>query len=73
MEDYYSQGRRGWVRLHEKGGKRHEMPCNHNLEQYLDAYIKVAGIADDLKGYPFRSVRGRTGELTTPPNLTLIA
>jgi site-specific recombinase XerD len=32
IEDYYTQGRRGWVRLHEKGGKRHEMPCNHNLE-----------------------------------------
>jgi hypothetical protein len=30
VEDYYTQGRRGWVRLHEKGGKRHEMPCNHN-------------------------------------------
>jgi hypothetical protein len=22
--DYFSQGRRGWVRLHEKGGKEHE-------------------------------------------------
>jgi len=21
-----------WVRLREKGGKRHEMPCHHNLE-----------------------------------------
>lgn len=28
-----------WVRLHEKGGKRHEMPCHHNLEEYLTAYI----------------------------------
>jgi hypothetical protein len=26
------------VRLHEKGGKRHEMPTHHNLEAYLDAY-----------------------------------
>jgi site-specific recombinase XerD len=31
VEDYYTQGRRGWVRLHEKGGKRHEMPTHHNL------------------------------------------
>ena len=30
-------GRRGWMRLHEKGGQRHEMPGNHNLEAYLDA------------------------------------
>jgi integrase len=52
VEDYYTQGRRGCVRLHEKGGKRHEMPCNHNLEAYLDAYINAAGLAGDLKGLP---------------------
>src|ERR1019366_8473170 len=66
-EDYYTQGRRGWVRLHEKGGKRHEMPCNHNLEAYLDAYISAAGLAGDLKGYLFRTVRGRGRALTTNP------
>ena len=26
VEDYFIQGRRGWVRLHEKGGKRHDVP-----------------------------------------------
>ena len=26
VEDYYPQGKRWWVRLHEKGGKQHEMP-----------------------------------------------
>jgi len=26
VEDFFVQGRRGWVRLHEKGGKLHEMP-----------------------------------------------
>ena len=67
VEDYYTQGRRGWVRLHEKGGKRHEMPCNHNLEAYLDAYIAAAGIAEDRKGYLFRSTRGRSRQLTTNP------
>jgi site-specific recombinase XerD len=67
VEDYYTQGRRGWVRLHEKGGKRHEMPCNHNLEAYLDAYINAAGLAGDLKGYLFRTVRGRGRALTTNP------
>jgi integrase/recombinase XerD len=36
VSDYFVQGRRGWVRLHEKGGKQHEVPCHHNLEQYLD-------------------------------------
>ena len=67
VEDYYTQGRRGWVRLHEKGGKRHEMPCNHNLEAYLDAYIAAAGIAEDRKGYLFRTVRGRGRTLTGNP------
>jgi site-specific recombinase XerD len=67
VEDYYTQGRRGWVRLHEKGGKRHEMPCNHHLEAYLDAYIKAAGLGDDRKGYLFRSTRGKTRVLTTNP------
>jgi len=46
---------------------RHEMPCNHNLEAYLHAYIQAAGIAGDHKGYLFRSVRGKSGELTTNP------
>jgi len=41
--DYFSQGSRGWVRLHEKGGKKHEAPCVPKLEAYLDAYIAAAG------------------------------
>ena len=32
VEDFFVQGRRGWVRLHEKGGKEHEMPTHHNLD-----------------------------------------
>jgi integrase/recombinase XerD len=35
VEDYFPKGKRWWVRLHEKGGKRHEMPAHHNLEAYL--------------------------------------
>ena len=31
VEDVYTQNRRLWVRLREKGGKRHAMPCHHNL------------------------------------------
>ena len=36
VKDYFIQGRRGWVRLHEKGGKEHEVPCHHTLERFLD-------------------------------------
>ncbi len=66
VEDYYGQGKRWWVRLHEKGGKRHEMPCHHNLEAYLDAYLEAAGIGEAKKTPLFRSARGRTGELESP-------
>jgi len=50
VEDYFLQGRRSWVRLHEKGGKRHEVPCHHSLDEYLDAWIAAAKIGDDKKG-----------------------
>lgn len=62
--DYFVQGRRGWVRLHEKGGKEHEVPCHHNLEKYLDEYIAAAGIAGDPDGPLFRTAAGKTGALT---------
>src|SRR5919106_3427456 len=35
VEDVYVQGKRTWVRLHEKGGKEHTLPCHHELEAYL--------------------------------------
>ena len=31
VEDYYIQKRRGWIRLHEKGGKVIELPRHHTL------------------------------------------
>jgi integrase/recombinase XerD len=64
VEDFFVQGRRGWVRLHEKGGKEHEMPTHHNLDRYLEEYIAAAGIAEDRKNPLFRTTRGRSGELT---------
>ena len=50
VEDAYVQQRRLWVRLHEKGGKVHEMPCHYFLEDYLHAYIDGCGLAGDPKG-----------------------
>ena len=55
VEDYYIQGWCGWVRLHEKGGKLHSLPCHHNLDWYLESYIAAAGIAGDAKGPLFRT------------------
>lgn len=62
VEDFYPLGRRSYLRLDEKGGKQREIPCHHQLEEFLDAYIEVSGVA---KGTPlFRSAGGRTGRLT---------
>jgi hypothetical protein len=49
------------VRLREKGGKRHAMPCRHNLEEYLTAYLDGAGLPDDPKGPLFRTIGRGTG------------
>jgi site-specific recombinase XerD len=67
VEDVFVQNRRLWVRLHEKGGKVHEMPCHHNLEEYLHAYLDGTGISDDAKGWLFRIIGRGTGQLTTSP------
>ncbi len=66
VEDYFQEGRRWWLRLHEKGGKRHEMPAHHKVEAYLDAYLEAAGIGEDKKGPIFRTV-DRSRRLTDQP------
>ena len=67
VEDAFSKNRRLWVRLLEKGGKRHEMPCHHNLEEYLHAYIDGCGLAAEPKAPLFRTIQGRSGRLTGNP------
>jgi site-specific recombinase XerD len=64
VEDYYPVGKRWWMRLHEKGGKQHEMPAHHKLEQFLDE-LSRRGRHPRCRQYPlFRSTIGRTGRLT---------
>jgi len=67
VEDYYPAGKRWWVRLHEKGGKRHEMPAHHKLEAFIDEYLAAAGIREDGKTPLFRSAIGKTDVLTDKP------
>src|SRR6266849_2609481 len=64
VADVYWQHRRLWVRLHEKGGKEHAMPCHHHLETYLQDYIEAAGLAGDREGPLFRTTVRRTRALT---------
>jgi integrase len=71
VEDLYTQNRRLWVRLKEKGGKAHTMPCHHNLEEYLIAYVDGAGLRAEPKAPLFptiaRSPKSRRGQLTRAP------
>jgi integrase/recombinase XerD len=66
VEDYYQSGKRWWLRLHEKGGKRHEVPAHHNAEAYLDAYLEAAGIAGEKKSPLFRTIN-KHRQLTGSP------
>lgn len=63
VEDYYQDGKRWWLRLHEKGGKLHMVPAHHSAEEYLDAYLEASRTGMDKKGWLFRTI-GRTGQLT---------
>ncbi|MCA9200680.1 MAG: tyrosine-type recombinase/integrase, partial [Planctomycetales bacterium] len=61
VQDYFHQGRRSWLRLHEKNGKYHEVPVHHTAQEYLDAYINAAELTDFPKTPLFRTVtRQRT-------------
>jgi integrase/recombinase XerD len=55
VEDYFQKGKRWWFRLHEKGGKYHEVPAHHKAEEYIDAYLEAAGIAGAKKTPLFRT------------------
>jgi integrase/recombinase XerD len=63
VEDYAQQGKRWWLRLHEKGGKYHEVPVHSQSEKYLDVYLAAAGIAD-AKGTPLFRTIDRKGRMT---------
>ncbi len=64
VADVMTRGRRTWVRLHEKGGKNHEVPVHHKAEEYLHAYLDAAGFKDAAATPLWRSTRGRSHLLT---------
>jgi site-specific recombinase XerD len=63
-DDYYPDGKRWWFRLHEKGGRYHEVPAHHNAEAYLDAYLRAAGVMF-LKSDPLFRTIDRNKHLTS--------
>ena len=69
VADYYTQGKRSYFRLHEKGGKFLVVPAHHTAQAYMDAYVARADLAADPRGPLFRSAgawRGRD-QLTRRP------
>jgi integrase len=58
VEDLLPKGSGSRLRPHEKGAKHHVMPCHHSLAEALHAYIAKADIAEDRKGWLFRSSPG---------------
>jgi integrase/recombinase XerC len=73
-EDVFTEQRRLWLRLHEKGGKRHELPCHHHLETYLVAYMERGNFVTGSKAPVFQTLadddesrRGRWQRLSGKP------
>ena len=54
-QDYFGQGSRGWLRLHEKSGKRHDVTAHHRAAAALDAYIE-AGELEEPKAALFQTL-----------------
>ncbi len=59
VEDYYQQGKRWFIRLHEKGGKHHTLEAHHKLQEYLDAYLDAAELEKNKKGPLFPTLYRR--------------
>jgi integrase/recombinase XerD len=56
VEDYYTDGKRHWLRLHEKGGKFHEVPLHPSAKRYVDEYLGASGLAGSPKHPLFPSL-----------------
>jgi site-specific recombinase XerD len=67
VRDVFVQNRRLWVRLREKGGKNHEMPCHHSLEAYLDDYMEAAGLRVHPRSPLFQTIGRGTATLSGTP------
>lgn len=59
VQDYFPIGKRYYFRLHEKGGKYHEVPAHHRAEEYVDAYLEAASIENQPKSPLFRALTPR--------------
>jgi integrase len=56
VRDFFQHRKRWWLRLHEKGGKRHEVPCHEVTPGVSRRVDQAAGIARDKQTPLFRSM-----------------
>ena len=60
--DLFREQHRLNIRLTEKGGKRHLMPCHHTLDAHLVSYMTITGLGPDPKPPLFQTMtRNRRG------------
>jgi integrase/recombinase XerD len=65
VRDYRAPGTpRTSFLLHEKNGKEHVVPAHHLAAEYLDAYIALAGIADQPEVPLWQNAPGHGGKLS---------
>ena len=63
VEDYHRKSGRAWLRLHEKGGRYHEVPLHHAADRALGDYLEAAGVKEK-KAWIFQSTDASTGLVT---------
>ena len=71
LKDYYDAGDQWMLLFWEKGNKSRQIPVSHDLKQYLDADLDIAGLREEHgtggKEFLFRTARGRENRLTDSP------
>ena len=72
VADYYTQGRRSFFRLHEKGGRYNVVPAHHTAQAYVDDYLEAAGIGDDHRGSLFRPCPPGWNDALLPQPMTRV-
>jgi len=65
--DVFKRKQRLWVRLPQKGGNYHELPCHRNLEKTLSEYRKATGFDENYSGPLFPTIDRHTRKLSDRP------
>ena len=65
--DVERRSHRLWIRLLEKGGKVHDVPCHHTLDAYLTEYLELTGLDRRPAAPLFPTLDRRTRSLSERP------